>query len=452
MPTPTAAFASLADIAVAFALPSAAGFDDTELIEAQRTLAEIKRRVDATAAVFAAEIHRRSRPELGYDGLAQRLGARTSTALVQQLAGSSKREASALVRVGTHLAALDETSTEPGGPVWLRAVSGALAAGILSLEAFEAIRAGLGAPDDHVTADDLTAAAANLLRRAPGITVERLAAGARDLRAELDLSRVADLEHALRQRRFLHLTRQADGMTRLTALLDPESAATVTVAIDAATSPRRGGPRFVDPDARAAADRMLDDPRTTEQIALDTLVELVRIGTASDPDVLLASGRTVSLHVTATDLDRRAGIARLEGQSVPISISTAERHACDASLIPILFDTDGQVVDIGRDQRLFTRRQRQGLAARDGGCRFPGCERPPSWTEAHHLTEWRNGGRTDLRDGVLLCRHHHLLIHNNGWRVTREGADYFVVPPSREDPHRRRIPAPAKSRIQRAAG
>jgi hypothetical protein len=420
---------------------------DPDLLDRQRSLAELRRRVDATSAVIASEIARRSRPELGHDGLAQRLGARTPAMLVQRVTGTTAREANSLVRAGTLI-------TTPSGPAWLRPVSAALAAGTISLEALEAldaIRTGLGEPDDHVTATDLTDAAATLLRRVPAITVERLAADARDLRAELDLSRVADLERALRERRYLHLTRQADGMTRLTGLLDPESAALVTAAVDAATSPRRGGPRFVDPAAAVAAERLIEDPRTTEQLALDALVELIRLGTAVDDTVLLGSGRTVSLHVSATDLERGRGIARIEGQSAPISIETAERHVCEAGVTPILFDSDGQVINVGRQQRHFTRRQRQGLAARDGGCRFPQCERPPSWTEAHHITEWRNGGSTDLRDGILLCRHHHLLIHNNGWRITRQGAEYSVVPPSREDPLQRPIPAPAKGRLRRAA-
>ena len=390
----------------------AAAFSDAALLDRQRRLAELRRRVDATAAVIAAEVYRRSRPELGHDGLAQRLGARTPAILVQHLTGTTAREATMLVRAGTHI-------TTPAGAPWLRAVSAALAAGDISLEAFETIRAGLGAPDDHITAADLTDAATTLLTRAPTITIERLAADARDLRAELDLNRVADTEHALRERRYLHLTRQTDGMTRLTGLLDPESAATVTTAIDAATSPRRGGPRFIDPAAAATAERLTCDPRTTEQIALDALVELIRIGTAVDDHILLGTGRTVNLHVNAGDLHHGRGIARIEGQHTPISIDTAQRHTCDAGTIPILFDTDAQVINIGREHRHFTHRQRQGLAARDGGCRFPHCQRPPSWTEAHHITQWHTGGHTNIDNGILLCRHHHLLIHNNGWRIDR---------------------------------
>ncbi|RLP73962.1 HNH endonuclease [Mycetocola manganoxydans] len=77
---------------------------------------------------------------------------------------------------------------------------------------------------------------------------------------------------------------------------------------------------------------------------------------------------------------------------------------------------------------------------------MPGCDRPPSYTEAHHINEWAaDGGRTDIADGILLCRHCHMLIHNNGWRISRTGARYFAVPPPAVDRERRPIPLPSKS-------
>src|SRR5690606_12027174 len=124
MATATADFTSLADVAVPFAPASPAGLDDNSLIEAQRTLAEIRRRVDATAAVFASEIARRSRPELGYDGLAQRLGARTPQHLVQRVTGTTAREAGSLVRAGN---LIDSAASAPDGPTWLREVASAVA-------------------------------------------------------------------------------------------------------------------------------------------------------------------------------------------------------------------------------------------------------------------------------------------------------------------------------------
>lgn len=424
----------LAEVSTAFA----SNLGDTELIDAQRSLAELRRRVDAASAVIAAEIRVRSARELGYDGLAQRLGARTPELLVQQLTGATAREAQSLVRVGS--------LGTPDGPTWLRDVAAAVATGQLSIEAADVIRSGLGDPDDEVTASALASAAATLVHDAAGLTVERLAARARDLRASLDVDRVQERENDLRERRYLHLHLQADGMTRLSGLLDPESAALVTSAFDAATSPRRGGPRFVDPAARDRAEELLRDVRTTEQIAVDAFVELIRLGGDTDSNAIIGARRpAVRVLITDHDLRERRGLARIEGQSDPVSVATAERHICSAGTVPVLFDGK-RVIDVGRELRLYNTRQRIGLAARDGGCRFPGCDRPPSWCEAHHINEWkRDHGRTSIEDGVLLCRHHHLLVHDKKWRVTRDGDEYFVVPPASYDPEQHPIPAPSKS-------
>ena len=66
-------------------------------------------------------------------------------------------------------------------------------------------------------------------------------------------------------------------------------------------------------------------------------------------------------------------------------------------------------------------------------------------TEAHHIVPWSQGGRTDLANGILLCKFHHLLIHNNGWEIYRVGTDYFLVPPKDVDLQQRPRPMPWKS-------
>ncbi|MEO6533256.1 MAG: DUF222 domain-containing protein [Pseudolysinimonas sp.] len=401
---------------------------DPELLDAQRSLAAQRRDIDARAAVIAAEIAYRSRRELGHEGLSQRMGARTPEKLIQQVTGASAHDAGTLARVG---------ALPPESPLGL-----AVAAGGLGLDAADAIHSGLGesAPDDAVLA---------LIASASELSVEKLAARAREVRAELDEDGIEDREGYLRERRFLRLSPVGDGMTRLSGLLDPESAAVVVAAYDGATSPRRGGPRFVDPEAIEASDALSRDERTTEQVALDAFVQLISLGSESDTTVLPGRRPAVRVLVAERDLARRAGAGQFEGQSAAISVATVERHACDTGIVPVIFDASGRVVDIGREQRLYTARQRIGLAARDGGCLFPGCDRPPSWCEAHHIVPWSHGGRTDLADGVLLCRHHHLLVHNNRWRVERSGANYALIPPRTLDPAQVPIPAPSKSPVAR---
>ena len=442
--------AALAAVVAGFRAPAPAELDDAALMEAQRTLAGIGRHVDGFAARVAGEIEHRSRRELGHSGLAQRLGARTSEKLVQHLTGSTQQQSRTLVRVG----ALMITPVDDGPPsaAWLVQVTAAVAAGMISLAAADAIRVGLGEPDADVSVDDLITATATLLATAPTLTVEQLAVTARDLRAELDLDKVADREQRMRDRRYLRFTPQLDGMTKVSGLLDPESAAHIVAAMDAATAPRRGGPRFVDPTAAAAAEQLLGDERTIEQIVADTFVDLVGIATlVDDGEVLGASRPVVQIHVTDRDLRERRGLGYIDGQLDPVSIATIERYICESGAIPISFDQSGEVLNLGRAQRTFTRRQRIALAARDGGCRFPGCDRPASWTEAHHITPWSKGGNTDLADGILLCQHHHMMIHNNGWPITRDGTNYHLNPPASVDPQRQRILMPSKNRtLQRA--
>lgn len=443
MTTSTASYAALADLTVPFAPPSPVTLGDADLLSLKRSLGEIRRRLDAADALVCAEIAARSRPELGHDGLAQRLGARTPEKLIQRVAGVSSRDARTQIRVGTLVTGLTDAAA-PVAP-WLRSVAAAVSHGALSLDAADAIRLGLGDAGSGVTVAALTEAAERLLREARELTVEKLGARAREYRASLDSEHVLDRERELYEKRYLRFIPQRDGSLRLDGLLDPESAAQVKGVYDAATSPRRGGPRFVDADAVARADELVADSRTTEQIALDTFVELLRLGTLADVTTFIGARKpAVQVLVTQADLDRHAGMAFIEGQTEVVSVETAERHRCESGVAPILFE-NGQVVNLGRELRLFSRAQRSGLAARDGGCIWPDCDRPPSWCEAHHIVEWSREGRTDIADGVLLCKHHHLLVHNNGWRVTRDGSQYAIVPPASVDPSRTPRPVSSKS-------
>jgi len=439
-------FSAIADVSADFVLPAASQLDDSALLETQRTLAEIRRRVDACSASIAGEIARRSTPDLGYEGLAQRLGARTPEKLVQQVTGTSARDAQTLVRAGVMMSTpADAPSFEP----WLRQVASAVSAGTLSLDRADAIRAGLGKPDDDITVDDLVGAAQLLLREAPSLSVEDLAARARDLRNQLDLDGVQDREKKMRDERQFRLSRRADGSTRFSGVAPPEEAAILEAALDAVSAPRRGGPRFVDPEGVEREQQLRDDDRTNEQLAFDAFIELIRLGMKADTGAILGS-RKPGVHVYVTEADLRAGsgLGYIAGQSTAVSIATVERLACETGIVTALFDSAGQPLDVGRNERLFTYRQRIAMEMRDGGCRFPMCDRPASWTEAHHLLEWSRGGKTDIKDGILLCRHHHMLVHNNGWRVIRRGSDYFVVPPPSVDPQQRPIPAPSRSPIR----
>ncbi len=274
------AFASLVDSSTGFCAPGPLGLSDAELMQTQRSLAEVRRRVDAWSAAVAGEIAHRSRHELGDSGLARRLGARTPELLVQQLAGTTSREAHIMVRVGTLIAepsALDAVGA---------AVGAAVADGSLSLDTADAICAGPHHLDVSVPVDAVIEHVETLLQDAASLGVEKLVTRAREHAAELDEAHILERESAMRDARYLRITPQADGMTRITGLLDPESAADIVATFDAITSPRRGGPRFIYPAARNYADRTTHDTRSTEQIAVDAFVDLIRIGTTAAPDLV----------------------------------------------------------------------------------------------------------------------------------------------------------------------
>jgi hypothetical protein len=114
-----------------------------------------------------------------------------------------------------------------------------------------------------------------------------------------------------------------------------------------------------------------------------------------------------------------------------ISPAAARRIACCAGIQRILLDPAGAVLDVGREHRTATPAQFAALTARDGGCAFPGCTRPPPWCIAHHITHWADGGPTDLDNLALLCGHHHTVIHHHGWTITlaADRLPEFTPPP-----------------------
>ena len=137
----------------------------------------------------------------------------------------------------------------------------------------------------------------------------------------------------------------------------------------------------------------------------------------------------------------RSAVGPGAGHSVfggPISARVVRKMACDADIIPIVLGGHGEILDVGRARRLFGVAQRRALVARDKGCAFPSCTIPAVWTEAHHVTPWMDGGRTDISNGCLLCSFHHRLVEQGNWTIdVRNGIPWFT-PPAYVDP--RRVP------------
>ena len=392
---------------------------DGDLVEITRLAGEVSRLARVHAALAAGVIADRSRPELGAEGLARRAGARTPEELLTTTMGVTGRDAVTTLRVGR--------LTREAGP--FAELAEGLADGSLSTDAADAIRGGLGDPEG-VDGDLLVVAVGALRDAARELDPDRLRKRAREVRDEIDVEGVGDREALLRGRRSLRRIDLRDGMKRLIWDYDPETAGIVDEVYDRATSPRRGGPRFVDPEQAERASRIADDPRTVEQLASDAFAELLRQAASADPDVLVGGGAPgVRIVVPSAALETGHGYGVVEGSHESVSLATVERVACTSGVERVTVDGVGRVLDLGRTRRLFSARQRAALAVRDGGCLWTDCDRPPSWAEAHHIDHWSRGGRTDLDRGVLLCRHHHLRLHNEGWAIRIRAGRYWLEPP-----------------------
>ena len=138
----------------------------------------------------------------------------------------------------------------------------------------------------------------------------------------------------------------------------------------------------------------------------------------------------VIVHVDPETLAEEGGGERCDLDDGPdLAPDTARRLACDASIVRMAEDADGDVLDVGRKTRAIPSPMRRALRNRDGGCRFPGCT-ARRFVDAHHVRHWADGGETRLDNLVELCRHHHRLVHEGGFGVARsaDGAFEFTRP------------------------
>ncbi len=128
---------------------------------------------------------------------------------------------------------------------------------------------------------------------------------------------------------------------------------------------------------------------------------------------------TVIVTIPLEDLRRDLSAAGL-ASGERVSAAEARRLACTAEIIPAVMGGRSEVLDLGRSSRLFKPAQRKAMVVRDRECRAEGCTVPASWCEAHHWGRpWARGGRTDLRDGVLLCSWHHHRAHDSTYSAER---------------------------------
>lgn len=402
----------------------------SQLVAVNNALGLLQRRASAVHAPVAAEIMRESRPELGSDGLAKQQGFRNPTALIAATTGTSTGDAQRLVKVG-EATAPRTTLTGEAAPARHPHIAAALQSGTIGLTAASAIITMLDRAALRADRQSLEAAELVLAEQAVGLSIDQLAKVIARAEAHLDPDGIEPKERDARAERTLVMF-ERDGMLHLTGRWDAESAAPIKTAIEAIVTadfraalhdPRRGS----DPDS---------DLRSVPQRQADALSLIARHVLGCEHNDLPLAGATVVVRLSREDLENGTGHALIDGIDQPVSIAAARRMAAGGRIIPCVLDSEGEIVDWGREKRLFTRAQRLALVERDGGCAM--CGLPPGMTRAHHILWWtRDRGPTDLSNGVLLCESCHHRVHDNGWDIRIEGvgvrACVWFIPPRHVD-------------------
>src|SRR6266446_827642 len=220
---------------------------------------------------------------------------------------------------------------------------------------------------------------------------------------------LAEANHAY-QRRYFHIAEPVDGLVRLDGVLDAEGGATLRTALQP----------FIKP--------VKDDDRSYGQRSADALVELGRQGSGGKRD---GAGPRPQLIIRAS-LDTLAGTrgapaGELEGGGT-VPAETVQRYACDSAISRITGQGELEH-ELNHASRTLPASTRRALEARDRHCVFPGCTRPPVWCDGHHLVWWTRGGATVLPNLALLCRPHHRMVHEEGWRLVRHQDGRFTAMP-----------------------
>jgi hypothetical protein len=381
---------------------------DDELLEFWRTLEIQQRRMAAVDVRMTAEVSNR--------GLAGLRAYASPAALARDVLHLAPGEAKARVNAAAVLGARQW----PGGavlPPQFPTTAAAVAEGAISARHAAVItRAVDELPDEMV--DDLgNWVEKHLLEHARNLDPMQLARYARSLVDRLDQDgQYRELDYQQR-RRELRIFDRPDGSCRIEGSCTAEAAEHLRVFFDACAKPVKG------PDGSP-------DSRSAGQRRHDALLELVQMAMRTE-QLPNAGGMTATIVVTM-DAEAYAtgqGTATTgRGYAVPADV--AKRWAgAEARMIAVLLRDAKRVEAYSFTQRCFSEQQRLVLSARDKGCTFPGCDRPPGWTQAHHVIEHAAGGPTSVDNGTLLCGYHHRSFEAAGWTVQiRDGSAWWTPP------------------------
>lgn len=413
-----------------------------ELLVAFDELAARRRAIDAALVRVAGEVAARSDGLAAEDSLARAAGHRSVREMVQHRVGVRSREASILCAVADATRSRVALSGATI-PVAHPHVAAALAAGAIAIAQAHAIVDPLVASGGRVAPGDLEIAELDLVAHACGtdpaddgapMVPEDLATVARRWIAHLDPDGEEPSHDDQLAQRYLRMTRRRDGMLKGEFLAMPEQGDAVESLMDALVKPRRvvfedgcgadddrdaeDDPDAVDADA---VDERPVDERTLEQRRIDALADVAQHYAATEAPKICEEAPTLVVTVSEDALhgraDRLADLATLQRSGLPVPVHVAARILCDGYVQGVVQRADGEPLRLGRRRRLFSMSQRRAIVARDRHCRAPGCTAPPAWCETHHVVRWADDGRTDVANGILLCRFHHSEVHRGALSV-----------------------------------
>jgi Domain of unknown function (DUF222)/HNH endonuclease len=344
------------------------------------------------------------------DGAFAERGYRSTTQALADLLGCDTMVARRRVRVAEDVCprnSLDGQLLPPRLPT--TAVE--FAAGRIGLRHVEVIADAMRSPAARRLDLDVWAGAeAKLAEQASAYRPGELAVFAHDLITLLDQDGPGESDDDPPQPNELHLSIRTG---KLKGHLDGLTRELLATALDALCMPR--GPE----DDRTAPHRRADALGEICQRVLDT-AQLPQTG---------GERPHLNVIIPLAELEHRARAASLDF-GTHLSPADLRMLACDARAVPIVLGSAGQPLDVGRARRTIPDGLRRAVAARDRGCAKPGCGRPASWCEIHHLEAWENGGATAVHNCVMLCRYHHRLLHReSGWIIRiRNGIPEFIPP------------------------
>jgi len=371
--------------------------------------------------------------------LAKQYGERSGAALVAARARIPRAAAAVLGKVGMGLRARTSLTGDEL-PTLRPLVATALDEGRIPLESARLALECLDRAERHLSVAKLALLESDLVDKAESWAILEFQTYAQHAADLIDAEGVAPREALQREQETVKVIERRNGMTRAILDMAPESAGFFRTALNMSTPPR---PSLATDDGQFN-DLAMTDTRSLGQRRLDGIIGLLRTAIRVDNSQVAGVDTTMLLAVRLEDLESRDGAAIIYGVNDPISIATALRLAATAKILPIVLDSDGEVLHLGRGQRLFNRAQRRAMVFRDGGCVFEGCNEPLSRLQAAHILAWIKGGRTDIDNGLLLCAFHHRLFDLGGWELLRQGGQRYLVPPPDIDPLRR--PRPIRDR------